>query len=279
MVQHRSWPGRALAALTLTFDDGFADTNHETCGWLAARGSAATYFVITKYVGKQFENLQTASWGNWQEAANLNHEIASHGATHVPMAGLASELRRLIVSIYHSPNRIQLFTEFWQRFLALRRYKVVGQLKESKGLTSSELSISRNEIMDQIDHYSVQSYAYPAGRYNKSVQSAVAAAGYASARGLEPGINDSGVNPFALRSLCLGTGNSMSHIRPWLERTLEKSGWLILTFHLVAEENQNQYPYFCSTKEFKSIILEIEKLPIWVATQGVIARYLWGSQT
>jgi len=279
MVQHRSWPGRALAALTLTFDDGFADTNHETCGWLAARGSAATYFVITKYAGKHFENLQTASWGNWQEAASLNHEIASHGATHVPMAGLASELRRLIVSIYHSPNPIQLFTEFWQRFLALRRYQVVGQLKESRGLASSEPSISRNEIMDQIDQYSVQSYAYPAGRYNKSAQSAVAAAGYTSARGLEPGINNSGVNPFALRSLCLGTGNSMSHIRPWLERTLEQSGWLILTFHLVAEENQNQYPYFCSTKEFKSIILEIEKLPIWVATQGVIARYLWGSQT
>jgi peptidoglycan/xylan/chitin deacetylase (PgdA/CDA1 family) len=277
MVKLRSWPGRTLAALTLTFDDGFTDTYHETCGWLATRGLTATYFVITKHVGKQFENMQTASWGNWQEAATLNHEIASHGATHAPMAGLASELRRFVVSIYQAPNRIQLLFAFWLRFFALRRHKVVRQAQENRAKISSEPIISRNEIMDQIDNYLVQSYAYPAGKFNKSAQSAVAAAGYASARSLNPGINDSGVNPFALRSLCLGPGFSISHLRPWLDRTLEQSGWLILTFHLVAENNPNQYPYFCSTNDFKSIIHEIERLPFWFAPQEEVARYLWGS--
>ena len=271
------WPNGKSAALTITFDDGFADTYHETCGWLAEREIKATYFLISRYVGKCFENIATANWENWRLAAGQGHEVASHGATHATMAGLKAGIDPVLRGILSAPDRFSYFRQIFFRFLALRKYQKPAN--NSPGLVDplSEPQVSRQEIRQHLPNCQVLSFSYPAGRLNLAACQAVEAAGYLSARGNQAGINIGGNSPFTLRNLCLGPGLTLPELEPWLRRTLDQSGWLIITFHLVSKNNSTLYPYHCSVSGFRQMIHRIEKLPFWVTTQQAVVTYLQGN--
>lgn len=276
MVERLIWPNCALAALTLTFDDGYADTYQETCSWLAERGLGATYYVISHRVGTWFENLPTASWDDWRQAALLKHEIGSHSATHTCMAGLTSDLRRMLAGVRAAPSRYQFVRQTILRVKALREYHSNSKVRAELINPFLEPLTSRNEIQDRLSDYRLDSYSYPAGRLNRRALQAVAAAGYRSARGLDPGINDIRRNRFALRSICPGPGLSLRDLEPWLALTLRWGGWLIITFHLISKLNALQYPYHVEVSEFKRFIRAAEKLPFWIASQQAVCDHLWG---
>jgi peptidoglycan/xylan/chitin deacetylase (PgdA/CDA1 family) len=268
------WPNGSTSALTITFDDGYADTYEETAVWLAERGMGATYYVVSRCVGKDFENKPTATWENWHNASSLGHEIASHSATHASMAGFFSEIGPVLGGILAAPDRGGQFRQIILRAYALmkHRYSKDGIRDELDPLM--EPAISRQEIIGKLPECPVLSFSYPAGRVNPAARQAVVAAGYHSARGNQAGINLDKNSLFALRSLCLGPGLERQDLEPWLLRSIHQNGWLILTFHLVSKNNPTQYPYYCSVADFQRIVDRIQELPFWVANQQSVIEYL-----
>jgi len=70
------WRENKPAALSFTFDDGYASQYEKALPALNERGFKGTFFIFTDYV--DYFN----TWDRWVEAATLGHEIASHTKTH-----------------------------------------------------------------------------------------------------------------------------------------------------------------------------------------------------
>lgn len=273
MIAPSIWPNGASAALTITFDDGYADTYCQTAAWLADRGHKATYYVISRRVGAYFERLPTATWHDWRCAAQMGHEVASHSATHSPMAGPLCDVRRILLGILDSPDRRAFIRQSFQRARALRGYRPDAETPQERVDPLLEPSISRREIRRQLPGCRVSSFSYPAGRLDRAARRAVADAGYLSARGNQVGVNPGVSSPYALRNICLGPGLMLKELEPWLLRAVGQRGWLILTFHLVSNDNTAHYPYHCSVPDFQRIVERIERLPFWVASQQAVVEH------
>lgn len=276
-----SWPGATEAGVTLTFDDGYAATCEATIALLQARGLCATYGVITERVGSVFEGMPTATWAQWQEAAAMGHEIASHSAIHEPMAGYLCDLRRLLRGLRVAPDR-----RAYVRHLALTahalskrrrvRHRPANQ-SSSISVSVANLAASRLAIEHMIGRETVESFAYPGGRHNTASRCAVAAAGFKSARTADLGLNYPFGDFYQLRSITLGPGITVDELAAWFERARTRGAWLIVGFHLVAERNPTDYPYFCPLSEFQRLLDALQSEPLWVGTQQQVVRF-WMAQ-
>jgi hypothetical protein len=207
-------------------------------------------------------------------AARQGHEIASHSATHAPMAGLLSDIGPVFKGILSAPDRFAHIRQIILRMFALYSYPKSAKNVQSFIDPLLEPRVSRQEIQQHLPDCQVLSYSYPGGRLNAAARQAVAAAGYLSARGNQAGINNGFDSPFALCDLCHGPGLTLTEMEPWMLQTIDQGGWLILTFHLVSKSNPAQYPYTCSVLDFRQIIKRLQKLPFWIATQQAVVAYL-----
>jgi peptidoglycan/xylan/chitin deacetylase (PgdA/CDA1 family) len=271
-----NWPGQARAALTLSFDDGFSATWEHTAGTLQARGLRATYHLIGNHVGGIFEGLPTASWDQWRQALAQGHEIASHGLTHRPMAGLLSDGRRLAQSARAAGDRRR-----WLR-LMIKRWRALAAWKPAQAEPNGapyrpldEPRLSREAIEERFPGLQVTSFAYPSGRHDRAARRAVADAGYLSARGHTYGLNYGGGDRYALRAVGLGAGFNLADLDPLLEQSQALGGWLILVLHLVSRRNEYNYPYWLSAADFQRLLDRLDQAFFWVATQAEITNYLW----
>jgi peptidoglycan/xylan/chitin deacetylase (PgdA/CDA1 family) len=270
------WPNSARSAISLTFDDGYSATWKETVERLHTRGIAATYNVLTGYVGASFEGLPTAKWADWRQALALGHEIASHGENHVPLAGLFNDLVRFFRCLHTGPDR-----RLWLRF-AIARFRALAKWKPETTSQARpwpdpliEVATSYDHIVQQVPGAVVESFAYPSGRHNAAARRAVVTAGYYSARGNDYGLNYHNSDRFALRAVALGEGLSLEDLNPLLARSLSTGGWLILALHLVSQQDTSGYPYWLSTGDFSRLLDQIQKKPFWIAPQAEIARMVW----
>ena len=271
------WPAGAQAAVTLSLDDGLADTCDATADCLHSRGLAATYNIITECVGDRHDGLPTAGWSQWREATRLGHEIASHGATHVPLAGLLSDARRILTSLSAAPNRPAYLRQLAARARLLSRkgYSVSHRPRgRSRSPSAQELAASRTRIDSKLGAAPTESFAFPAGRHGAASRRLVACAGFRSARGLDLGLNSSHSDPFALRAISLGPGLSLDGVTGWLERAVARRDWLIIVLHLVSERNPTGYPYYCPVTEFRRMLDSLQAMPLWIATQRKVIRHL-----
>lgn len=272
-----TWPGGARAAVTLSFDDGYAATCESTAELLGARGWGATYNVVTDYIGAVFDGLPTAGWADWQEASRIGHEIASHSAQHAALAGPWSDLRRIWQGIRAAPDRRAYLGQLAATGRALypKRPRSNFQPRRRAPITlSSSLAASRSCIAQHIQGQPVESLAYPAGRHNAASRRAAAQAGFRSARTLDPGLNDAVADPLALRAVVLGPGSRPAQLAGWLQRASRERAWLIIVLHLVAECNPTGYPYFCSLAAFQRLLDVLQAQDFWVATQGQVVSHL-----
>jgi peptidoglycan/xylan/chitin deacetylase (PgdA/CDA1 family) len=276
-----TWPAGAQAAVTFSFDDGYDATYETTVTSLQERRLCATYNVITDYIGAVFDQLPTATWSQWRQADCMGHEIASHSAAHVALAGPLSDLRRLLQGLYAAPDRIAYAAQLATRARALWAFIANKQLRtptlsprrpsfpSTTGLVASRLSIERT-----VQGSPVESFAYPSGRYNSASRRAVAYAGFKSARTLDSGLNHASCDLFALRAIALGPSMTADDLTVWLERAITSRTWLIVVLHLVARRNPTGYPYFCSLSEFERLLDAVQSRPFWIATQRQVVRHL-----
>jgi peptidoglycan/xylan/chitin deacetylase (PgdA/CDA1 family) len=271
------WPGEAEAAVTLSFDDGFAATYDSTVASLYERGLKATYNIITNRVGTNFDGLATASWEDWRKSVQSGHEIGSHSGWHLPLSRGLQDVRRFFSNLTSVPNRIAYVGQVLATNRALKLWKSNSRSNSSDLLGVSggdNLTASRQQIDQMIAGHITESFAYPAGRYDLAAERAVAAAGFRSARTLDLGINNKKNNFFALRALSIGPGVGAGEVSYWLEKARSTVGWLIIVFHLVADDNPQGYPYYCSLSDMQRILDMVQQPPFWVATQGQAVHYL-----
>lgn len=272
MQETPEWPGGARAALTLSFDDGLAETHDETAEWLAQSGIAASYSLITGRVGATHEGISVAGWEDWRRAESLGHEIASHGVSHLPLASPLGDLGRFIRGWRVAPRRLSFLKQMTARAFSLRRRP--GNEPRVPVNLPFEATASRSELASRLDHSEIESFVYPGGRYDGAARRAVAGAGYRSARGLDFGVNLRDTDRFSLCALALGPGLTTDDIEPWLDLALTTCGWLVLVFHLVSSSNPAGYPYHCSPESFRATVSQIRSLPFWIAPQGTVVRWL-----
>jgi peptidoglycan/xylan/chitin deacetylase (PgdA/CDA1 family) len=268
------WPAGAQAAVTFSFDDGFAQTYESTASFLHERGLCATYHLITGCVGGTFEGLPLATWRQWEEAARWGHEIASHGATHTPMAGLMSAVWRVLAGFWISPKRWVYARQLAATVHALRKWP--RQNSECVPANKSmlyELVNSRLTIEHHLPEVKVESFAYPTGRYQANSCHLVLQAGFTSACTSDLGLNDPSCDFLTLRAVTLGPGLEVDDLIPWMDRALQRHAWLIIGFHLVSENNPAGYPYFCSRDRFRRLLGMVQSRPFWIATQGQVIRH------
>jgi peptidoglycan/xylan/chitin deacetylase (PgdA/CDA1 family) len=271
------WSGKAEAAVSLSFDDGFAATYESTVPLLSERGLKATYNIITNRVGLNFDGLVTASWEDWRQSVQLGHEIGSHGGWHVPLSGNFQDVRRFFSNLTSVSNRCAYVGHVLAIKRALKSWKeyirsISDDVSDVPGFDN--LNASRQQIEKMIAGQRAETFAYPAGRYDLAAQRAVAAAGFRSARTLDLGLNKKTNNFLALRALSIGPGTGVDEVSYWLEKARSTAAWLIIVFHLVAEVNPKGYPYFCSLSDMQRILDRIQQRPLWVATQGQVVRKL-----
>jgi peptidoglycan/xylan/chitin deacetylase (PgdA/CDA1 family) len=140
--------------------------------------------------------------------------------------------------------------------------------------STTDLVASRLSIERIVQGSSVESFAYPSGRYNSASRRVVADAGFKSARTLDLGVNHASCDLFALRAIALAPGTTVDDLVVWLERTVQSRAWLIVVLHLVARRNPTNYPYFCSLSEFQRLLEAVQSRPFWIATQRQVVRHL-----
>jgi peptidoglycan/xylan/chitin deacetylase (PgdA/CDA1 family) len=272
-----AWPADAQAAVTFSFDDGYAATCDATVTCLQARGLCATYNIITNCVGSVFDGLPTATWSQWQRANRAGHEIASHSASHAALAGPLSDVRRLLQDFCAAPDRLAYAGQLTTTARALIKQRLRASPRSvgrSSSSTTADLAASRLSIESRVQGLRVESFAYPAGRHDLASRHMVAEAGFKSARTSDWGVNTSACDLFALRAIGQRPGLGIDELAVWLERARTSHAWLIIAFHLVAECNPTGYPYFCSLADLQRLLDAMQSRLFWVATQREVVRHL-----
>ena len=272
------WPGGAAAALTISFDDGYAATYESTVSSLQQRGMYATYHIIPERVGKNFGGLETAGWEQWGAAARLGHEIGCHGFDHSPMAGWLCNIRRLFINLRSIPERRGYLRQLLATMRALHRWQGHSASSPdpqvSRRSQRPDLVSARRQISQMLADQPIESFAYPYGLYNRAARDDVQAAGFTTARTLNYGLNTLASDPFCLRGVSLTSVMALSDLSSWIKRACEQGAWLVLVLHLVAEDNPLGYPYYCSVSTWQRLLDVLEQHSLWITTQSQAARHL-----
>jgi peptidoglycan/xylan/chitin deacetylase (PgdA/CDA1 family) len=270
------WPAGAEAALTLSFDDGYAATFGATVFSLRQRGLCGTYHVVTGRTGARLGGLATADWAQWREAARLGHEIGSHGTSHAPAAGPLSDARRLVANLHAAPDRRAYIRQLLATARALSRWRDVASplTNGQPALPLVSALTSSRQCIDREVGSTPESFAYPAGRHSAAARGAVAAAGFRSARTLDLGLNHASTDSLALHSVALAPGMAVEDLAAWCDRARTAHGWLIVVFHLVGDRGLGGYPYFCSSSDWQRFLDASQARPMWIATQRDVVRHL-----
>ncbi len=79
----------------------------------------------------------------------------------------------------------------------------------------------------------VDTFAYPLGAYNASVEAAVQAARFAGARSTDDGFNDKSTDKYALKMQEIHTVTTPGQVESWINTATSSKTWLILLMHKV----------------------------------------------
>ncbi len=239
------WYHNHTAAISLTYDDGdFASKNNRRINkFVIQNGVTLDYEIVTA-------DFLKSSYGRTllkEEFIPLGLGYFGHGHTHIPHDSLSYEE-------------------------ALKSFTLCFETMKSLGLKPV-------------------AYAYPNGAAKKNTtRHALAASGFLSGRlhfskaMTEPYIvPDAKVEPedwFALPCLvmqdysfnhCDRCVSNNEQLLPYLDATIAKKAWIILTYHAIGDEKG--YGFF-KYEEFQKNIYDIKKRDFWVASMNAITLYL-----
>jgi len=93
------WQGDAIAAVSMTMDDGYANQWRYIAPMLSSRGFRGTFYVVPGWLDA--EDL----WSSWRKVSEAGHVIDSHTLNHVSLVDLDPE--QLTTELRNSRNQIR----------------------------------------------------------------------------------------------------------------------------------------------------------------------------
>lgn len=92
--------------MTLSFDDGYAETIQSVGRILEEQGFKATFNIIVGLVGVSSKEHKSASWDDLRGLVAAGNEIASHGMFHLPLvSSIRSRARKFSRLFSNQPIR------------------------------------------------------------------------------------------------------------------------------------------------------------------------------
>ncbi len=235
------WPGSALGAVSITFDDAYASHVEIAAPLLETHGFRGTFYLIVNRLlgqGKYSTTTPTASIADWQAVAARDHEIGSHTSSHVSLDSIAAGFGEL-------------------------------QLRGSKAALQRLFRGSR-----------IESLAYPFAQANAQVVGS-ARAFYTTGRlgpaaNGEPQHNDPhSVDLLQLKSMFLCSDDTVDQWNGAVDSTLAAGGWLVESIHPINEVG------YCRIyrRPFAAHLHYMAELGdrVWVSPVGKVAErlHLW----
>jgi peptidoglycan/xylan/chitin deacetylase (PgdA/CDA1 family) len=232
-----SWPHGALAAVSLTYDDALTSQLDNAAPALARHGLLATFFITGSS-----PTLEAAP-AAFRQLIKAGHELGSH-------------------TIHHPCDRALGFPK---RGFALQDY---DQARMAAELTDSV------QLLRELGQSEPFTFAYPCGstwlgETHESYVPAVAGQ-FLAARGVTAHVADPA--RVSLSEVPSVMGNtSASDLISWVERALAGGGWMVFTFHGVAEDH---LAVQAEAHEALLSYLEQRKSSVWTERFGTIAAYV-----
>lgn len=213
----------------------------------------------------------------WEKLKNRSHlvEIASHTVTH---PRLKLPFRKRIPNYIRSP--ISKFKKLFASNLAQEIKRVGSNIyRDCQGVSYPEVlreaEESKTTIEFSLNLKDIFSFAYPGGRYNSSLKKGVAKLGYLSARSTKNGYNfvDS-LDFYALKSKVWNLTINAERANRWVDDAIEKSAWLVETYHIVSQEAATGYHYDTTVSDFDNHLYYANSKNFWIDTQQNIIKYI-----
>lgn len=172
----------------ITFDDGYMD-NYPAYKELTSRNMVATWFVVTNDIGK------VSGWGDQEQRTKVILD------------------RDRLLEMSHAGMEIGSHTCSHADLTLLDEADIRNELCTSK------------TALEELLGEKVHSFAYPYGRYNQSVISAVKKAGYEFAITCRSGWVRNNYDPLQIRRVAIFNGDSSSILSRKLAFADNNAGW------------------------------------------------------
>ena len=270
-----NWKNDAKAALTITFDGAYSETYDLAMPPIMKYGFPATWFVVTGSVGEYLEDRQVVDWKILKQMNELGMEIGSHTVTHPRLAmspvQYCINLSRGVLkkgSAVFKPRNINKAGSIVSEY----RGKIRGV---SSKYVLDEAIAAKKDIESRNISDRVLSFAYPGGKYTTALKKGIENAGYLSARATLDGYNHPFLTDYySLKSKVWKSTTIVDEANRWVDSVLEKSWWVIETFHIVSKDGKTGYRYDTSSMDFEEHLNYINEQGIWVDTQQTIIKYI-----
>jgi peptidoglycan/xylan/chitin deacetylase (PgdA/CDA1 family) len=239
------WPPGKRAAISLSFDDGRASQVDVGLGVLDASGMKATFYVVPEAVAADRRE-------GWRRAVASGHEIGNHSLTH-PCSG-------------NFP---------WARDKALEQFTLAAIRRE--------LEDANTRIAEALGVTPV-TFAYPCGQ--TFVGRGEATASYVpvvsrlfiAGRGwLDEAPNDPAVVDLAQVFGASMDDQTFEELRPLVEQTLERGGWLVLAGHDIGSAPGRQVTRVDTLRALLTYAADPGR-GLWMDTVASVARHVRASR-
>lgn len=238
-----TWPDRASAAISLTYDDGSEDGLDMVMPDLEAGGFRGTFYL---HVGRGDVNRRAADW----RAAHLRgHEMGNHTVRHAcrgePYLKRDGRLPAWL------PLPLENFTP---------------------QMISEEVTAAADWLDKNIGPDPDRTFAYPCGATaigdppdEKSYDAAVLRHHFAARIALT-GVNDPRTVDFLRIVQFDGKGADPAPLIKPCERARAVGGWTVLSFHSIGGEGERA--------AHQALVAHLRAGPFWVAPVKSVARYI-----
>ncbi|HYT05043.1 MAG TPA: polysaccharide deacetylase family protein [Gemmatimonadales bacterium] len=209
---------RLRQVAVLTFDDGYAGTLQHAVPLLARLGIPATIFVIAEAPGR---------WDSfWWDHPDLPPSLAPTRLRYMlDEAWVDEDANQGATRLHSSPSPVShcLQPAGWRVIAAAARQGMdIGvhsaTHRRLPRLTDAELQrevITSRQVIQRETGVAPDFFAYPYGMWDERVKAAVRAAGYRAAVTVEPGLNGTGADPWALRRVTIPANISQPAFRAY----------------------------------------------------------------
>ncbi len=135
-------------------------------------------------------------------------------------------------------------------------------------LAAAEQELAQSKATLQTHGFAANTLALPFGAYNSNLL-ALAAQYYAAARPYEIGHNPQGAFPYDIKVRSVVNTTTASEVSSWIQEAINKKQWIVLTFHKVAPQGDDEY--YTTPAVFQSIIQAVASSGVAVMNfdQGV----------